>query len=302
MTYRIVHRTEYEYDAPVSSSYGEAHLQPRGTATQECFASAVTIEPSPEDHRERRDFFGNRVTHFHVREPHTALLVTATSVVDVRPRPTPPELLDSPPWEACTTESAAAATAELLDARQFALSSPAVPRLDEAATFAAPSFPAGRPVLEAVADLSHRIWGEFDYSPGSTSVSTTVQDVLEARAGVCQDFAHLALSGLRSLGLPARYVSGYLETLPPPGQPKLQGADMSHAWLSVFVAGIGWVDIDPTNDQFANERYVTLAWGRDYADVPPLKGVIFTDAAENRLTVTVDVVEIPDDDPEVAPL
>ena len=299
MTYQIVHRTEYDYDAPVWSSYGEAHLQPRGTSTQECFASGVVIDPSPEDHRERRDFFGNRVTHFHVRERHTNLAVTATSVVDVAPRQIPPELLSSPQWELCRVGSTSVSGADWLDARQFTLSSPAVPHLEQAAAFAAQSFPPGRPVLEAVADLSHRIHAEFAYSPGSTSVTTSVEDVLRSRAGVCQDFAHVALSGLRSLGLPARYVSGYLETLPPPGQPKLQGADMSHAWLSVFVVGLGWVDIDPTNDQFADERYLTLAWGRDYADVPPLKGVIFTDAPGHRLTVTVDVVEIPDDDPAV---
>jgi transglutaminase-like putative cysteine protease len=171
-----------------------------------------------------------------------------------------------------------------------------VPVSGQLAEYAAPSFPAARPVLAALRDLSTRIHRDFAYEPGVTHVSTTIEEVLERKAGVCQDFAHLAIGCLRSLGLAARYVSGYLETEPPPGMQRLAGADASHAWVSLFVPGTGWVDIDPTNDQLVNDRYITTAWGRDYADVSPLKGVIFTQGSKHNLKVTVDV--IPVDDPE----
>lgn len=297
MTYRVVHRTEYHYDASVSSSYGEVHLHPREAPGQQCYSAAVSVEPFPEDYRERRDFFGNRVAHFHVRAPHSTLVVTATSVVDVRDRMATLRRLGDRTWEVARDGLRVGLGAECLDARQFALDSPRVPSSDTARAFAGESFPPGRPIAEGLADLAHRIHGEFEFAPGSTSVSTSVDLVLEKRKGVCQDFAHLAIAGLRSLGLACRYVSGYLETLPPPGRPRLQGADVSHAWLSVFVPEVGWVDVDPTNDQFANDRYVTVAWGRDYGDVPPMKGVIFTEAKTRELEVTVDVVELAEDDP-----
>ncbi len=161
----------------------------------------------------------------------------------------------------------------------------------------AASFASGRPLLEALADLTARIRADFEYWPGSTDVDTTVDELLVRRAGVCQDFAHLAIAGLRALGLSVRYVSGYLETEPPPGMARLQGADVSHAWVGVFVTGLGWIDLDPTNDQFVDDRYVTVAWGRDYSDVPPLKGVIFTESESHELTVSVDVTPVPDGDP-----
>ena len=155
-------------------------------------------------------------------------------------------------------------------------------------------------MVDALADLCRRMHRDFEFSPGATTVSTPIDEVLARREGVCQDFAHLTIGGLRGLGLAARYVSGYLETDPPPGEERLTGADVSHAWVSVFVPGVGWVDIDPTNGQFANSRYVTVAWGRDYADVPPLKGVIYTEGVGQRLEVTVDVTPVPDDDPALA--
>lgn len=297
MTYRIVHRTEYRYDAPVSSSYGEVHLQPREAPGQQCYSAAVSVEPFPEDYRERRDFFGNRVAHFHVREPHSTLVVTATSVVDVRDREAMLRRLGDRVWEMARDGLRDGVDAERVDARQFALDSPIVPSSDRAREFASHSFPPGRPIAEALTDLAHRIHQEFEFAPGSTSVTTSVDQVLDKRKGVCQDFAHLAIAGLRSLGLACRYVSGYLETLPPPGRPRLQGADVSHAWFSLFVPEVGWIDVDPTNDQFANDRYVTVAWGRDYGDVPPMKGVIFTEAKTREFDVTVDVVELADDDP-----
>jgi transglutaminase-like putative cysteine protease len=182
---------------------------------------------------------------------------------------------------------------EIVDALQFCLDSPLAASSPDLASYGRTSFVPGRPVVEALADLAERIHGDFAYTPGATSVRTSAEEVLARRKGVCQDFAHLAIGCLRSLGMAARYVSGYLETDPPPGQPRLQGADVSHAWASLFVAGAGWVDIDPTNNQLVNDRYITTAWGRDYGDVPPLKGVIFTEGTTHDLEVIVDVVRIP---------
>jgi len=291
VTYRVRHRTEYAYDQPVTVSYGEMHLLPREVDGQVCHSTVITIEPTPDDYRERTDFFGNRVAHFSIFEPHDRLTVTATSVVDVRGRQSMLPLVADRPWETVRDATASGADAEALDARQYRLPSPNAPVTAAIAEFAAASFPPGRGLLDASADLMSRI-GAFEFSPGATSVTTTVDEVLAARAGVCQDFAHVAIASLRAMGLAARYVSGYLETEPPPGSERLVGADVSHAWASVFVPEAGWVDLDPTNDQFVNDRYVTVGWGRDYGDVPPLKGVIFTEAEQHELTVTVDVVPL----------
>jgi transglutaminase-like putative cysteine protease len=299
VVYRVVHRTEYRYEREVSASYGEAHLHPRDAPGQQTYTSTLAIDPVPEHHRERRDFFGNRAAHFTVLEPHTALTVTATSVVEVEGRDLRP-LVGQRPWEQARDLLRSETGPEALDARQFALDSSAAPASALATGYAALSFAPGREVLEALADLSHRLHTDFEFAPGATTVSTPVDEVLARRKGVCQDFAHVTIAGLRGLGLAARYVSGYLETVPPPGRPRLVGADVSHAWVSVFVPQVGWLDLDPTNDQFVTSRYVTVAWGRDYNDVPPLKGVIYTESEKQELEVTVDVVEVGDDDPALA--
>jgi transglutaminase-like putative cysteine protease len=290
MTYDVVHSTRYIYESEVSASYGQVHLMPRDLPDQVCRASAVRIDPEPAGYRDRIDFFGNRATYFSIHQPHTRLTVTSTSRVDVQERQVPPPA--GPPWERVRDRLGASATDTELDARQFTLESPLVCLSAAVEEYAAPSFPPGRPLLEAVADLSSRIHAGFSYRPGSTSVRTGLDEILEGGQGVCQDFAQLAIGCLRSRGLAARYVSGYFETRPPPGQPRRQGADVSHAWTSVFVPDVGWVDVDPTNDQFVNDRYVVTAWGRDYSDVPPLKGVIFTQGTGHELEVTVDVVPI----------
>jgi transglutaminase-like putative cysteine protease len=278
--YRVTHTTEYRYGSPVEESYGQLYVLPRDTASQRCRRTVVDIEPKPDDYHERVDHFGNRAAYFAVLRPHTVLRLAASSTIDVEP--TAPAG-GGPTWEAVRDALAP-------DDRQFALESPLVPRLDELADYAAASFTAGRPIVEAVADLSARIHRDFAYEPGATSVSTTLAEVLNQRRGVCQDFAHLGIGCLRSLGLAARYVSGYLETVPPPGRARLVGADVSHAWFGFHAGPLGWVDVDPTNDQFVAGHHLTNAWGRDYHDVPPVKGVIFTDAASNELSVTVDVV------------
>jgi transglutaminase-like putative cysteine protease len=291
VSYEVVHSTRYTYESEVSASFGQVHLMPRDLPGQECRASAVRIEPEPADYRERTDFFGNRAAYFSIRQPHTRLTVTSTSRVEVdRPVSRPP----GPAWEQVRERLAAAATDGELDARQFVLESPLVSVSAAVERYAAPSFGPDRPLLEVAADLSARIHAGFSYRPGSTSVTTGLDEVIEGAQGVCQDFAQLAVGCFRSRGLAARYVSGYLETRPPPGRPRRQGADVSHAWASVFVPEEGWVDFDPTNDTFVGDRYVVTAWGRDYSDVPPLKGVIFTEGTGHEQEVTVDVVPLND--------
>lgn len=303
--YRVIHRTEYHYPSTVSSSFGELVILPRDRPGQLCLRSTCEIEPKPNDLRERVDFFGNRTTYFAVLAPHTQLTVTATSLVRVT-GPSRSNGSGSPAWRTARDRIRSAvgsgpdADPDGLDARQFVLASPLVSPSPALAEYAQPSFRPGTPLLEAAVSLSSRIYRDFRYLPGVTEVTSTISEVLEHRAGVCQDFAHLAIGCLRSLGLAARYVSGYLETQPPPGQERLAGADASHAWFSVFIPGVdgqgGWVDIDPTNDQLIDDRYITTAWGRDYTDVPPVKGVIFTRGDRQDLRVSVDVLRMPDPD------
>lgn len=303
--FEVTHTTEYTYPSTVSSSFGELVIQPRDVPGQRCVKSSLVIEPKPHDLRERVDFFGNRTTYFAVLAPHTRLSVTAVSRVDVGERPT--EKGTPIAWRAARDRIRSAigtgpdADEDALQARQFVLGSPLV-SLSGALTarlsdYAATSFRPGVSLQEASVSLSSRIFHDFTYLPGVTEVTSTIDEVLEQRAGVCQDFAHLAIGCLRSLGLAARYVSGYLETQPPPGQERLAGADASHAWFSVFIPGTGWVDVDPTNDQLVDDRYITTAWGRDYTDVPPVKGVIFTRGDRQDLRVAVDVLRVPDPEP-----
>jgi transglutaminase-like putative cysteine protease len=291
MTYRVVHRTEYRYASEVSSSYGELYLLPRDGPGQVCRTSDVRIEPAPHDYRERIDFYGNRTAYFAVLDPHTQLTVTAESTVDVS-RPSSLPLPVDQPWEAIRERLRTDPGDDAFDAREFLLDSPKVVVSPAVTGYAAESFTAGRSLTDALTELSSRIHADFAYKPGSTSVRTTLTELLELRKGVCQDFAHLMVGCLRSVGLAGRYVSGYLETVPPPGKARLVGADVSHAWASVFVPDAGWVDVDPTNDRFVSDRYVTTACGRDYGDVSPLKGVIYTRSKMNKLHVSVDVTHI----------
>lgn len=287
MTFRVVHTTRYRYSQPVTLCHNEAHLRPRTCPGQVCRDSRVEIQPLPALWHERTDFFGNAVTYFAVEEPHELLSVTATSVVDVQP-PAVRQLDASCAWDTVAAQLMTDIGPTALSARQMILDSPMVTASAELVAYAQPSFPPGRPLLAAVFDLSQRIHRGFSYDPATTTVATPLTEVLAQQRGVCQDFAHLAIGCLRSLGVPARYVSGYLQSVPPPGQPRLQGADMSHAWFAVFEPALGWVDFDPTNDQIVNDQHVTTAWGRDYSDVTPLKGVIFG-GGTHTLEVAVDM-------------
>jgi transglutaminase-like putative cysteine protease len=290
--YRVTHRTQYVYEREVSASYGQLHLLPRELPGQRCRTASITVDPWPEVLRERLDFFGNRVGYFALHGSHRRLSVTATSVVEVDQRDQDITLFGQHPWERVRDQVAAGGGVADGDLAQYLLDSPRVALLDAYREYAAASFTPGASLLEALASLSGRIHADFDYKPGSTSVTTPLADAFAKRSGVCQDFAHLGIACLRAIGLPARYVSGYIETDPPPGRPKLTGADGSHAWLSVFVPDAGWVGVDPTNDQFVGGRYVVTALGRDYSDVPPMTGVIYTEGGTARLDVAVDVVAL----------
>ncbi|MBJ7331618.1 MAG: transglutaminase family protein [Solirubrobacteraceae bacterium] len=286
-TYRVTHRTEYRYSSPVSPSFSLLHLLPREAPGQRCVSSSIVVDPAPDDHREHIDFFGNRVAFVSVADPHRALTVTATSVVEVDGGrgAASLSLFGQQSWEEVRSSRDP-------DAVQFVLDSPLVPASPDFAAYAAPSFTPGRQLVEAVTELSSRIHADFTFAPGETKIDTPLDEVLATRQGVCQDFAHVGIACLRSMGLPARYVSGYLETDPPPGRPKLTGADVSHAWFSVLFPGAGWLDLDPTNDQVVGDRHVVTAYGRDYGDVAPLSGVIYTRGRTTSLKVLVDVVSI----------
>ena len=288
MKFHIVHTTRYRYSQPVGLCHNEAHLRPRSFEQQQCVDARLDISPRPARYDERTDYFGNPVTYFSVQAPHDQLTVTATSTVRRAVAPGL-DLEASLAWDRVATHLRAADGPAALAARELVLDSPLAATSQELAAFASPSFTAGRPLLSAVHELNHRIYCDFLYDPDFTTVSTPLVEVLGQRRGVCQDFAHVAIGCLRALGLPARYVSGYLQSVPPPGQERLRGADASHAWFAVYDPDAGWVDFDPTNDQIVSDRHVTTAWGRDYADVTPLKGVVFGGGAHS-LEVAVEIL------------
>jgi transglutaminase-like putative cysteine protease len=284
---RVVHRTTYQYSEPVTTSHHEARLSPRDRESQRVLSHELEVTPSPEARRRRFDYFGNRTISFSLSEPHRDLEVVARSLVELTVLP-PPQLHRSPPWEQVRTQLRGDRHRDALDAYAMSFDSPYVPASDELLQYALPSFAAERPLLEAVRDLVGRIHADFVYDPTATEISTPVLEVLHARRGVCQDFAHVAIGCVRALGLPARYVSGYLLTRPPPGKPKLVGADASHAWFATFVPGQGWVDFDPTNDVIPSDEHVSVAFGRDFDDVTPIRGVILG-GGQHELKVAVDV-------------
>ncbi len=290
MKYRVSHVTRYTYSGPVSLYHSVAHLKPRPMPHQRVISASLRVTPWPSVTREHRDFFGNRVSYFSLQQSHSTLEISAASEVEVEVPPNPAADTD-PPWEATRIHLRERNDSGHLAARSFTLPSPAIPPQPDAVAFAQTSFLPGRPLFEAARDLVQRIYTEFEYDPSFTTIATPISEVLEHRRGVCQDFAHLGIAALRGLGLPARYVSGYLETLPPPGKPKLRGADASHAWFSLFVPGHGWVDFDPTNNCLIGEQHITTAIGRDYQDVTPVRGV-FYGGGEHELKVAVDVDRI----------
>lgn len=297
MIYRISHVNTYRYSEPVTQCHNLAHLTARETPRQTSLQSQMLIQPSPAVMATRQDFFGNPVTYFSVQEPHRSLTVTATSQVQLRPEPAPDPAF-TPPWDDALCLQPRAGSPEDIDASPFRFDSQYVARHRDLADYARPSFAPGRPILDAVLDFTRRIHAEFRYDKTATTTATPVLEVLRHRHGVCQDFAHLQIGGLRSLGLAARYVSGYLLTTPPPGQPRLLGADASHAWVSFYCPGFGWIDVDPTNNMMPSDKHITFAWGRDYDDVCPLKGVILGGGKQEvHVGVSVTLVEMGEREP-----
>ncbi len=289
--YRITHRTEYRYSDVVTSSYGRGFLTPRDLPRQRCLLHELRISPTPADSSTSPDTYGNVSSYFHVTEPHQTLTVTSESIVEVYP--SPPERWGAgpavAPWEQARPVGVRGALAT-----EFALDLNPPEITDEVREYAAPSFAPGRPLVDVLRDLTTRIHTDFTYRSGSTTVSTGVNEVLMAREGVCQDFARLAIACLRAHGLAASYVSGYLATTPPPGKDRMIGIDATHAWAAVWTpqppGRFEWLGLDPTNDQMVDERYVIVGRGRDYADVPPLRGIIYTNSKKSVIDVAVDVV------------
>ena len=299
MKYRITHTTVYNYSQAVGLCQNEARLQPREFWRQHCSSSHFDIKPKPTDFFERVDFFGNKVCYFAVQQSHTKLEVTAISEVSVYPKPLAKISQNLLAWEAVRNllqdpngaDEAQELSQELLDAKQYVLDSPMISSNQALFDYAQASFSPDKPLIEVVRNLMERIYHDFTYDPSFTTIATPLSDVLLHKRGVCQDFAHLAIGCLRSYGLAARYISGYVETAPAPGMPRLVGADASHAWFSVYIPGTGWVDFDPTNNKMPFDQHITLAWGRDYADVTPLKGIAFG-GGQHILSVSVDVMRL----------
>lgn len=290
MIYKIVHRTTYRYKHPVSVGTHVACLTPRAVPHHQMSRSELCIQPRPATRTERADSFGNRLCFFTIQEPHRELMVEARDevVMEREPKPWSKTLI---PWEEVAGSIPTDLSPAGLEAYQFGFESPRIRSRPEFAAYALESFTPGRSMPEALLDLTGRIHKDFQFDSKSTNVRTTPEEVFKKRRGVCQDFAHLQIACLRSLHLCARYVSGYLRTYPPPGKARLVGADASHAWVSAYCPGMGWLDVDPTNNVVPSDGHVTLAWGRDYGDVSPLRGLILGGGA-HTLKVAVDMEPI----------
>jgi transglutaminase-like putative cysteine protease len=291
MRYNIRHTTLYSYTDPVPVCHNQVHLAPRDTAAQSCREHRLAIDPQPSVRAKRRDYFGNDVEFFSIQEAHEGLSVTAMSLVDVA-SPVLKKGVKTPAWEEVATAIPTTLSPPGLAVYYLSLPSPRIRLSAELADYARSSFPAQRPIFDAVRDFTARIHGDFTFDAKATTVYTRPEDLLELRRGVCQDFAHLQIACLRSLGLAARYVSGYVATTPPPGMPRLAGADASHAWTSVFCGPLGWVDFDPTNDAVVGDQHVTIGWGRDYSDICPIQGV-FVGGGHHSMKVSVDMIPLP---------
>ena len=291
--YKVVHRTTYTYNEPVTGCYERGMLAPRPTSSQNIVEAGFTVEPAAHFSHEHTDYFGNLTHYLEVPTHHSSLEITKTFLVDVAWPEISLAHLDQ--WTVGEAAELIAGNRDMAIGRAlFLLDSAKVTSGEDVAEYAREKLPEDRPLGQALTALTVGIKEDFEYKPGSTTTRTTLTELLAQRQGVCQDFAHLAIGCLRQVGLPAAYVSGYIETAPPPGKPKLQGSDATHAWTSVLTPDHVWVDIDPTNAHFADSRYIVNGWGRDYQDVSPLKGVIFTESTSSNLPVGVDVLRLAD--------
>lgn len=287
MTYNITHRTLYEYAAPVSVSHHVARLEPRVTGTQARENFSLRIFPEPAQRRARTDYFGNRLCVFSIQEVHNRLeIITSSRVTVEAEKPAQPE--STAAWESVAEMFRDPVSPEVVEPYQFVFDSPQVHASPELAEYARESFGAQTPLIAGARDLNRRIFKDFKFDTRATTVATPLEEVWVKRRGVCQDFAHLGIAILRSIGLPARYVSGYLRTRPPAGKPRLVGVDASHAWFSIYSPGTGWVDFDPTNNVQPTGGHITVAYGRDFGDVSPVAGIL-TGGGKHDVRVSVDV-------------
>lgn len=288
MKFRIKHITEYIYGDDVSHCYNVAHMVPRTTRRQSCLHSQVNVNPDTSYGSKREDYFGNIAYHFEIQRPHKKLIITSTSEVNTGEQ-FAPELDFGVSCSNARQMLSQSQDANIFLAREFMLDSSMAKSMAALQDYAQSSFSDDRPLLSCVRDLTHRIFTDFTYCPESTTIATPIEEVLANKKGVCQDFAHLQIACLRAMGFPAKYVSGYIETTPAPGEEKLVGTDASHAWISVYSPSEGWFEFDPTNDCLAGEQHIITAWGRDYFDVTPLRGVIFGGGETPLMSVSVDV-------------
>lgn len=285
MYYTVVHNTTYDYENPVLHGHHLARLKPRATPNQYVARHELSITPEPASAHSLIDYFGNDTHHFELLSPHDRLEVISRTELEVVP-PLPHDEVPGIAWDAFAEQ--VRSDLSLIAVREFCFDSPLVRAHSSLLEYVSSTFTPGRDLKQATIEFCARIYREFKYETASTDISTPLASVMREKRGVCQDFAHVAVGCLRSLGLPARYVSGYLETEPPPGKPRLIGADASHAWAATYLPGYGWLDFDPTNNVLPSERHVTVAWGRDFSDVSPLKGVVLAGGA-HRVSVGVDV-------------
>lgn len=292
MRFRIRHSTHYKYARRVTHCYNLATVVPRNTRRQRCLSNRISVSPQPKVTRKRTDYFGNEAYHFEIQRTHKELIITSESEVQVNDNDREMNLDLGMSYREALDHLRVTHTLETVEAREFLLNSPMIECSEDLAEYARPSFDENRSLKSCVSDLTRRIFTDFAYDPHFTTIATPLTDVLLHKRGVCQDFAHLQVGCLRSIGIPAKYVSGYIETLPAPGKQKLVGADATHAWIAYFSPNEGWVEFDPTNDKPANNQHIVTALGRDYYDVTPVKGVIFGGGESPILDVSVDVARL----------
>lgn len=295
MRYQVRHITKYKYAARVSHCYNLANLIPRNTARQTCLDSRMIIEPNATHANKRTDYFGNESYHFEIQTPHTELSIIAESEIDILDDPLHLNQESGISYSDALQVLKEMPSVEVIEAKEFCLDSPMVKVNKALKDYASLSFSLDRPLYESVEELTKRIFDDYTYTPGFTNIATPLSEVMSHKKGVCQDFAHLQVGCLRAMGIPAKYVSGYMETLPPPGQEKLVGADATHAWIAYYSPLEGWIEFDPTNNVSPGTQHIVTAEGRDYYDVTPLKGVIFGGGKNPILEVSVDVARKPED-------
>lgn len=292
MHFRVKHITRYKYVQHVSRCYNVAHIIPRDTDRQKCLNNHVSIAPQPATTKQRCDYFGNEAYHFEIQMPHTELIITAQSDIQIVDHDRELDFDLAASFGEVLEYLRQPSNQDAIEAREFLLNSPMIECSEALRDYASPSFQNDRSLRACVSDLTSRIFTDFSYDPHFTTIATPLADVLEHKRGVCQDFAHLQIGCLRSMGIPAKYVSGYIETLPKAGQKKLVGADATHAWIAYFSPDEGWVEYDPTNNSAANSQHIVTAFGRDYFDVTPVRGVIFGGGESPVLEVSVDVARL----------